>query len=358
MAQAYHSVNEFGARLLAWWDDHGRKDLPWQNPRTPYAVWVSEVMLQQTQVATVVPYFDRFMGRFPDVQTLAAAALDAVLHCWSGLGYYSRARNLHRAAAIITDELGGAFPDTAAGWQALPGIGRSTAAAIVAQAYGIRAPILDGNVKRVLARQHRVPGAVSSSSTQAELWRLADLHTPGDRARDYTQAIMDLGATLCLPTRPRCTDCPVQRTCEAFAAGDTARFPQRAKRPSDRRLERRRFFVMLDPKGRCYVEQRPAPGIWGGLWSPPERDADEALETYLAMAGIEPHLVDEIHTAAVIRHGFSHFDLDVEPVYVRLNATPTVARDGGGRWIRPGHHSLGLSALAAKLMDPRQLGAT
>ena len=353
MAEDYHPQcpTGFAARVLAWWDDHGRKDLPWQHPRTPYRVWVSEIMLQQTQVKTVIPYFRRFTTRFPDVHALAAAALDEVLHHWSGLGYYARARNLHRAAVMVVDELGGVLPATPDSLRELPGIGRSTAAAIAAQAYGIRAPILDGNVKRVLARQHRVAGPASSSKTQNELWLLAERHTPPERARDYTQAIMDLGATVCRRT-PQCPVCPVRGTCLAFAADEVERFPEPSKR-SPRRLERRRFFVLTDPAGRCYVEQRPPFGIWGGLWSPPERDADETLTGFLAVAGIDPNLVAHAHTGSVIQHGFSHFDLAAEPVYVRLKAMPTVARDSGGQWIRPGKHTLGLSSLGATLLDAK-----
>ncbi|MCE2461339.1 MAG: A/G-specific adenine glycosylase [Pseudomonadales bacterium] len=352
MAEAYHSQAHvgFAARLLAWWDEHGRKDLPWQHPRTPYRVWVSEIMLQQTQVTTVIPYFRRFMTRFPDVHSLAGSDLDEVLHYWSGLGYYARARNLHRAALLVADELGGVLPETPNALQELPGVGRSTAAAIAAQAYGIRAPILDGNVKRVLARQHRLPGPVSSSKTQKELWRLAERHTPRDRVADYTQAIMDLGATICRRARPQCSLCPVRGSCQALATRDVERFPERAG-GRNRRLERRRYFVLVEPAGRCLVERRPELGIWGGLWSPPEREANETLESFLAVAGIHRDLVDEVHAGAPFRHGFSHFDLAVEPVYVRLKAVPTAAHERGGRWIRPGEHALGLSAVAAKLIE-------
>ena len=258
----------FARRLLAWWDVHGRKDLPWQRDRTPYRVWISEVMLQQTRATTVVPYFERFVRRFPGVDALARAELDEVLHLWSGLGYYARARNLHRAAGIIVREHGGVLPDAAAALAALPGVGRSTAAAIAAQGFGRRAAILDANVKRVLARRHRVAGPVSSTATLAKLWRLAELHTPAERVADYTQAIMDLGATVCRRSRPRCAECPVGDDCEAAAAGDPERFPERAPR-RERRLERSRFFVVVDPDGACLVEQRPPRGVWGGLWSPP-----------------------------------------------------------------------------------------
>jgi len=338
-------------RLLAWWDTHGRKDLPWQHPRTPYRVWISEVMLQQTQVAAVIPYFQRFVDRFPDIQALAAADLDQVLHLWSGLGYYARARNLHRAARTIVEQYAGTFPVRREDIESLPGIGRSTAAAIIAQAHGKRAPILDGNVKRVLARQRRVEGPASSAATLRALWELAEAYTPAHRPADYTQAIMDLGATVCRRTRPLCGTCPVNASCEAYAAGVVERFPERAPR-RHRRLERRRFFVLIGPDGTCYVEQRPPNGIWGGLFSPPERPADESAETFLARLGIEPKRVLEVRVEPALRHGFSHFELEVEPVYVRLDATPAEVRDGGGRWIEPGNHALGLSTVAAKLLDP------
>ena len=342
-------IDSFARRLLAWWDTHGRKHLPWQRERTPYRVWVAEIMLQQTQVSTVVPYFERFMARFPTVETLARADLDAVLHLWSGLGYYARARNLHRAAGIVAQEHGGIFPDTIAAVQALPGIGRSTAAAIVAQSSGQRAAILDANVKRVLARRHRVAGAISTAATLDALWRLADAHTPAERVADYTQAIMDLGATVCRRSRPRCGDCPVQTDCLASADGEPERYPERAPRRK-RRLERSRFFVVVDPQGACLVERRPPRGIWGGLWSPPERAAGESVNGFLAQAGIAPELVEQVLAADVFRHGFTHFDLDVEPVYVRLKSRPAQVREGAGRWIDPDDHRLGLSTVAARLV--------
>ena len=339
----------FARRLLAWWDTHGRKNLPWQRERTPYRVWIAEVMLQQTQVSTVVPYFERFIARFPDVRSLARAELDEVLHLWSGLGYYARARNLHRAAGTVVRDHGGSFPDTSEAIRTLPGVGRSTAAAIVAQSHGRRAAILDANVKRVLARRHRVAGSVASSATLDELWRLAESHTPVERVADYTQAIMDLGATVCRRTRPRCADCPVRTDCQAHAAGESEQFPEKAPR-RERRLERSRFFVVVDPEGACLVEQRPPHGIWGGLWSPPEREAGETVNGFLDQAGITADLVDQVEAAGVFRHGFTHYDLDVEPVYVRLRARPAAVREGVGRWIDPHDHRLGLSTVASRLV--------
>ena len=343
------AAGSFAGRLLAWWDVHGRKNLPWQRERTPYRVWVAEIMLQQTQVSTVVPYFERFVARFPDVERLARAELDEVLHLWSGLGYYARARNLHRAARVVVLDHGGSFPADVADIQRLPGVGRSTAAAIVAQSHGRRAAILDANVKRVLARRHRVAGAVSSAATRDELWRLAESHTPAERVTDYTQAVMDLGATVCRRTRPHCADCPVHADCQAHAAGDPERYPEKAPRRK-RRRERSRFFVVVDPDGACLVERRPPDGIWGGLWSPPERAAGESVSGFLEQAGIAAHLVGEVQEAGVFRHGFTHFDLDVEPVYVRLRARPAAVREDAGRWIDPGEHRLGLSTVAARLV--------
>lgn len=215
----------FAARLLRWYDRHGRKDLPWQRARTPYTVWVSEVMLQQTQVATVIPYFERFMARFPDVRTLADAPLDAVLAHWSGLGYYSRARNLHRAAQQIRDRHGGVFPEDMDAIAALPGIGRSTAGAILAQALGQRHAILDGNVKRVLTRHRAIAGWPGQSAVERRLWEIAEAETPHARVADYTQAIMDLGAMVCTRARPRCGACPVADDCAARAAGTVSRYP-------------------------------------------------------------------------------------------------------------------------------------
>ena len=347
------AAGSFAGRLLAWWDVHGRKDLPWQRERTPYRAWVAEIMLQQTQVSTVVPYFERFVARFPDAESLARAGLDEVLHLWSGLGYYARARNLHRAAGVVVRDHGGRIPADVADIQRLPGVGRSTAAAIVAQSYGRRAVILDANVKRVLARRHRVAGIVSSTGTLDELWRLAESCTPAKRAADYTQAIMDLGATVCR-SRPRCADCPVSTDCQAYAAGDPERYPQTVPRRK-RRLEHSRFFVVVDPDGACLVEQRPPDGIWGGLWSPPERTAGESVSGFLEQAGIAADLVDEVQRAGVFRHGFTHFDLDVEPIYVRLRARPPGFREGVGRWIDPADHRLGLSTVAARLVGATAL---
>ena len=345
-ATAAASRRRFAARLVAWWDANGRKDLPWQRRRSPYRVWVAEIMLQQTQAATVVPYFQRFVARLPTVRALARAPLDEVLHLWSGLGYYARGRNLHRAAQRVVEAHRGVLPRDPAVLETLPGIGRSTAGAIVAQAYDVRAPILDANAKRLLARHFRVSGPPASTVTAATLWALADALTPAKRVAAYTQAVMDVGATVCRSHRPMCAACPVRGTCAALAVGDVARFPERKQTPSRRRA-RRRFFVVADPEGACYVEQRPRDGVWGGLWSPPERCADESTEAFLAATGIASELVRATHVAPALRHGFTHFDLDARPVYVFLRARPATTN---GRWIDPRQHRLGLSALATKLL--------
>src|SRR5690606_8097985 len=249
-------VNDFARRLLAWFDRCGRHDLPWQRDRRPYAVWVSEIMLQQTQVATVIPYFERFVARFPDVEVLAEASLDDVLALWSGLGYYARARNLHRAAQLVVERYGGDLPDSLDELMALPGIGRSTAGAILAQAHGVRAPILDGNVKRVLARHAGIEGWPGEREVEQTLWAIADERTPSERVADYTQAIMDLGAMLCTRRRPACTVCPVVEDCRACRLGIQERLPSpRPKRERPRR--RRMMLVVRDSQGRVLLERRP-----------------------------------------------------------------------------------------------------
>ena len=345
-AAAAVSHRRFATRLLRWWDAHGRKDLPWQRRRSPYRVWVAEIMLQQTQAATVVPYFERFVARLPSIRALATADFDEVLHLWSGLGYYARARNLHRAAKRVRALHEGVLPRDPAVLETLPGIGRSTAGAIAAQAHGWRAPILDANAKRLLTRHFRVDGHPASAATRSALWVLADALTPAKRVADYTQAVMDVGAMLCRSRQPKCAVCPVRGTCAAFASGDVARFPER-KPARPRPLARRRFFVVADSQGACYVEQRPREGVWGGLWSPPERCRDESPEAFLAANGMDAELVRAIHFGATVRHQFSHFDLAAEPVYVHLKARPAKA---AGRWIDPRRHRVGLSALAAKLL--------
>ena len=272
-------------QIIEWFDTHGRKDLPWQHPRSPYRVWISEVMLQQTQVATVMPYFERFVARFPNVDALARAEIDEVLHLWTGLGYYARGRNLHAAARHIVAAHKSELPRTLDALMALPGIGRSTAGAILAAGYSIRAPILDGNVKRVLARFFAVSGYPAERLISESLWSHAEAHTPHARVGDYTQAIMDLGATLCTRSKPRCAQCPIATRCAAYIRDSVACYP--APRPRKTLpVKRARMYLLVDPTGRCLLERRPPTGIWGGLWTPPERAADYRVDQMLDEIGL------------------------------------------------------------------------
>ncbi len=344
-------MDSFAKRLLSWWDSHGRKDLPWQQDKTAYRVWISEIMLQQTQVTTVIPYYQRFLGRFPDVASLASASLDDVLHHWTGLGYYARARNLHKAAGVVVDNHGGEFPFGVENLENLPGIGRSTAGAIASLAQDIRAPILDGNVKRVLARHHAVAGYPGETAVARTLWAHAEAHTPRRRFADYTQAIMDLGATVCRRSNPDCASCPLRRSCAAQAADSWAAYPGR-KPKRDKPVREARLFVIQDPQGAVLLEQRPAEGIWGGLWTPPERARDTSIESLARELGTACPGPAATHVAPVFRHTFTHFHLDIEPVYLKLAQRPAAVRDADQwRWHQPGsNEALGLSAPAVKLL--------
>lgn len=341
---------EFARRLLAWHAEHGRHTLPWQRDPTPYRVWVSEIMLQQTQVSTVVPYFERFMARFPTVSSLAAAALDEVLHHWSGLGYYARARNLHRAAGILAGTYGGEFPVSIDEVIALPGIGRSTAGAVLALSTGLRHPILDGNVKRVLARCFAVEGWPDAPQVQKTLWALAEALTPTEGVAGYTQAIMDLGATLCTRSRPACERCPVATLCVARQTARVEDYP--APRPRKALPEREtRFMVLRDPAGRWLLERRPARGIWGGLWSFPEAPATAAMEDWCTARGLN------LRTAPVllprIVHTFTHFRLTIEPWRGEVAAPPPAAREADDvHWYDPNNPlALGLAAPVIRLLE-------
>ena len=300
----------FAGNLLRWFDIHGRKDLPWQRTPTPYRVWVSEIMLQQTQVATVIGYFDRFMERLPDVASLAAAPLDTALHLWSGLGYYARARNLHKAAKEIVARHGGAFPESIEAVEALPGIGRSTAAAILSLSRGQRHAILDGNVRRVLTRYAGIEGYPGMKAIETQLWALADQLTPVDRSAAYTQAIMDLGATLCVRSKPLCADCPVERACIARQRGLQDKLP--SPRPRKARPQKTAHVVIaVDSSGAVLLERRPATGIWGGLWSFPQFDGVPEAEAWIASA---LKAQGSRHPWPPHHHAFTHFDLSLYPL--------------------------------------------
>lgn len=315
--------------LLDWFDGHGRHDLPWQRDPTPYRVWVSEIMLQQTQVATVVPYFERFMQQFGSVSELAGAALDEVLHLWSGLGYYARARNLHRAAGVVTTQYAGEFPRDIQVLIDLPGVGRSTAGAILALAHGDRHAILDGNVKRVLARYHEVAGWPGESGVQRELWSLAEAHTPHTRVAAYTQAIMDLGATVCLRSNPQCDRCPLNSGCSAYARGTQTKFPGRKTR-KPLPLKHKRFLLARASDGAILLCRRPPAGVWGGLWSFPEIDAAHDVESWCRDLGLERR--GEIIERPVLMHTFTHFRLAITPLELAVGDVARAVMDSE-RWL-------------------------
>ncbi len=321
----------FASRIAAWQREHGRHDLPWQGTRDPYRIWLSEVMLQQTQVVTVVPYYERFLARFPDLRSLALAPLDDVLALWSGLGYYSRARNLHRAARTIVEIHGGEFPSTHDEVLRLPGVGRSTAAAILAFSRGERRAILDGNVKRVLARAFAVPGYPGDRQVEAELWRRAEALLPEDGIEAYTQGLMDLGARICTRTQPRCLLCPVASSCAARAAGRAEAYPE--PRPPKRLPERETLMLLYLDRGSVLLEKRPPTGVWGGLWSLPEAAVDAHVERLCRERfGVAPMQVRPLDP---IRHGFTHFRLTIHPVAVCVVGTVAKAEEPGTLWQRP-----------------------
>lgn len=342
--------DEFSARVLAWFDRHGRKDLPWQRNPSPYRVWVSEIMLQQTQVATVIPYFERFMARFPALGDLAQAELDEVLRHWSGLGYYARARNLHRAARLIQERYGGDLPLDLAEVQALPGIGRSTAGAILSLSCGQRHPILDGNVKRVLTRYRALPGWPGQGKPLDQLWSLAESLTPARRAGDFNQAMMDLGSTLCTRTRPRCLQCPLAASCLAYGQGRPTAYP--VPRPPRAIPSRDALFLILhNAQGEVLMEHRPPAGIWGGLWSLPqcpiEANPLDWCQQYLGVPA------DPLEKLPARRHKFSHFELVMWPLRLRLRGDPALIADADRYlWHKTDEvHSLGLPAPIARLLQ-------
>jgi A/G-specific adenine glycosylase len=340
------SPTQFSAAVLEWFDRHGRTDLPWQANKSAYNTWISEIMLQQTQVATVIPYYQRFIERFPDVHALADADIDEVLHLWTGLGYYARARNLHKTARIVSRELGGNFPQSVAELEQLPGIGRSTAGAILSISTGKRAAILDGNVKRVLARFYAIEGWPGQPAVTRTLWELAERNTPQQRVGDYTQAMMDLGATLCTRSKPSCLLCPLQQECKALALGLTDSLPS----PRPRKtlpVKQTQMLIIRDDDDRILLTQRPPSGIWGGLWSLPEvqdlRDAAHAL-------GLD---IDSATALEPLRHTFSHYHLDITPVMVQLKDPANGVMEGPPTlWYNSRQpQNIGLAAPVKRLLD-------
>lgn len=340
-------IFSFSTAVLKWFDHSGRKHLPWQKDITPYRVWLSEIMLQQTQVSTVIPYFENFIGKFPDVASLAAASTDDVLALWTGLGYYSRARNLHRTAKIISTEYHCQFPDNIETLMELPGIGRSTAAAIMSIAYNQKAAILDGNVKRVLARFHAVSGWPGDAAVAKNLWQHAEKNTPEKRAGDYTQAMMDIGATICTRSKPRCDTCPLRAKCAAYSQDSISLYPGR-KAKKTLPVKAVQMLMIRNPDGEVLLQQRPPAGLWGGLWCLPEIAASDDIAVSCKVLCQQKPGNQEIWPGW--RHSFSHYHLDITPVLVDLLETPAEIAEAGWRWVNPSQRqALGLPAPLVRL---------
>jgi A/G-specific adenine glycosylase len=326
----------FADALIDWQKQHGRHQLPWQGTRDAYRIWLSEIMLQQTQVATVIPYYARFLDSFPDVAALAAAPTETVMAHWSGLGYYTRARNLHRCAQQVVSNHAGRFPSDPETLASLPGIGKSTAAAIAAFAYGARAAILDGNVKRVFCRVFGVEGFPGQAAVEKNLWQRAEAMLPAREIEAYTQGLMDLGATLCTRTRPACDRCPMQSRCIAHASGRTAELP--ARKPKKAIPEKSTVMLVIMHEGEILMEQRPPEGIWGGLLSLPElnrlfsENSDVDLDEQLALALSSFGDIDEIMMLSSFVHGFTHYRLSVMPVQVTLRQRHVMAAQSDYQW--------------------------
>ena len=317
-------MSRFASTLVDWQRRHGRKGLPWQASTDPYRVWLSEVMLQQTQVSAVIPYYERFLQRFPTVGALAAASEDEVLQLWSGLGYYARGRNLHAAAQLISKQ---GFPKTADEIAELPGVGRSTAAAIAAFSFGERAAILDGNVKRVLARHAGIAGFPGDKKVEAKLWALAESLLPKKSIEIYTQALMDLGATVCTKGKPRCDACPVSQACVARKKGLTGSLP--APRPKKAVPSRSTTWLVLRYGGQVLLERRPSPGIWGGLWSFPEANGKDIARDCRNLG----YRVSSMRELDEIEHGFTHFRLTIQPVLCEVSELASAVASPGRLWI-------------------------
>ena len=338
-------TGSFADRLLDWWDKNGRRDLPWQQARSPYRVWISEIMLQQTQVATVIPYFERWMEVFPDIESLAKAPLDQVLSLWSGLGYYARARNLHKTAIQCDERHLGHLPKSPQELCALPGIGASTANAIISQSTDRPAAVLDGNVRRVLARHAAIEGWTGKSTVQKELWQIAEARLPGKRGADYTQAIMDLGAIVCTRTNPACSDCPVQADCLALARDMVGQLP--TPKPATKVSDRTSYMLLIrDLQGRVLLEKRPPAGIWGGLWSLPEGDSLESIESGLGISAVEATALPPFE------HHLSHVRMTIHPVLATAANARQVKCSEFHEWFRHDQLTdLGLPKPAAELLN-------
>ena len=338
----------FNKQVLEWYDQYGRKNLPWQQGKTAYRVWVSEIMLQQTQVATVIPYFERFMSSFPTVESLASADQDDVLHLWTGLGYYARARNLHKAAKQVVEQFNGKFPEQVEQLEALPGIGRSTAGAIASSVFNQPAAILDGNVKRVLARFFALAEWPGTTASQKQLWHYSEALTPNKRTADYNQVMMDLGALVCTRTKPKCDSCPLAKKCLAYESDQTHCLPV-PKPKKEKPTKTTHMLILQLPDGRVKLVQRPPTGIWGGLFSFPEFETFEDVECYLLSIEAQAPLKWKN-----FKHTFSHYHLDICPIQVKLNQPPNNVNDEKAIWFQPSlpneEQAIGMPAPAVTLL--------
>jgi len=339
-------IQNFAPLVLDWYQRYGRKTLPWQLEKTPYKVWLSEVMLQQTQVATVIPYFDRFIARFPTVNDLAVAPQDEVLHLWTGLGYYARARNLHKAAQTIATVHGGIFPTDFEAVNALPGIGRSTAGAVLSLSLGQHHPILDGNVKRVLSRCYAVDGWPGEKKVENRLWQIAEDVTPVKGVEQFNQAMMDLGAMICTRSKPKCELCPLKTRCEAYAHNSWSQYP--GKKPKKTLPERTAFMLMIQHDDGVWLEQRPPVGLWGGLFCFPQFASIDELESGVKKYGAT---LNQLKQQTAFRHTFSHFHLDIVPMWLNQHSTPGCMDEGAGLWYNLAQpQSVGLAAPVERLL--------
>ncbi|MBF0751368.1 MULTISPECIES: A/G-specific adenine glycosylase [unclassified Pasteurella] len=338
----------FAQSVLKWYDQFGRKHLPWQRNKTLYGVWLSEVMLQQTQVVTVIPYFERFIKTFPNVTELANASLDEVLHLWTGLGYYARARNLHKAAQKVRDEFNGIFPTSFEQVWALPGVGRSTAGAILSSVLNQPYPILDGNVKRVLARYFSIEGWPGEKKVENRLWHLTEEVTPTQYVADFNQGMMDIGAVICTRTKPKCELCPLKKDCLAYKNGSWALFP--GKKPKKMLPERETYFLILSKNGKVWLEQRENSGLWGGLFCFPQFESREDLLTYLSNEGISYY-----QSWPSFRHTFSHFHLDIYPIYAEQDNIQIEQENRDWRKVmeKPKEYKPSLSSAVKYWYDPK-----
>ena len=344
MSKALKEKKSFAETLVIWQKSHGRNHLPWQNTRDPYRVWLSEIMLQQTQVSTVLDYYAKFLKNFPTVADLAAASQDQVMGLWSGLGYYSRARNLHQCAKDVMTKFGGVFPQTAQELMSLPGIGRSTAAAVASFCFSERVAIMDGNVKRVLTRLWAYDADLSISKNEKKLWQLAEAALPTKQIQTamprYSQALMDLGATICLPRKPLCQSCPVRTECKAHELGEPEKFPVKT-----RKLKRSSEVLWLlfanNQKGQVWLEKRPESGIWASLYSLPVFDSEEALSAAVFASGLPKNSKRNLEILPTFKHVLTHKDLHCHVVKTKLNKGP-ISTGSGAWWSEEDWQVLGL----------------